>query len=108
MAINRNSSNRFVTTQTVSATASSITVANVFGSQSYQIRVTGNTAAHLKIFDITAATTAATTSDAFIPANTVGEYFTVTPGQKCSVIRASTDGLVTATNGSLFISEVSG
>jgi hypothetical protein len=103
MAINRNSSNRFVATQTVSATSSSITIANGFGSQSYQIRVTANTACHLKIFDIAAATTAATTSDQFVPANTFGEYFTVTPGQKCSVIRASTDGLVTATNGTAWI-----
>ncbi|CCE00923.1 hypothetical protein [Bradyrhizobium sp. STM 3809] len=42
----------------------------------------------------------------FLPANTV-EYVTVTPGQNIAVIKAASNGLVTATAGTLWITELS-
>ena len=103
--VNRNSSNRFITTQRVSITSGSKTVGSAFGDQSYQIRVVGNAACNINIFDANAATTAATNSMAYL-ADNFPEYFTVTPGQYLSVIQCSTDGLVTATNGALWVTEV--
>jgi hypothetical protein len=48
----------------------------------------------------------ATTANPFLPANTV-EYVTVTPGQRIAAIKAATNGLVTATAGTLWVTELS-
>lgn len=94
---------RLGTTQTIAYTASSVAITNAFGAQTYQIRLVANSACHVKIGD---GAQTATTSDPFLPAN-IAEYVTVTPGQRISAIRASTDGLVTATSGTLFVTELS-
>lgn len=93
-------SSRSTTTQTI-AYDGNIAVTSAFGSQTYQVRLVSNSACHYKIGD--GAQTAAT-SDPFLPANTV-VYESVTPGQRISAIKAATNGLVTATAGTLWISE---
>lgn len=89
------------TTQTIGYDGN-VAVTNPFGSETYQIRLVANSACHYKIGD--GAQTAAAT-DPFLPANWV-EYVTVTPGQRISAIKAATGGLVTATAGTLWITEL--
>jgi hypothetical protein len=90
------------TTQTVAYTGTSAGISNAFGSQTYEIRVVADSACCIKIGD---GAQTATTSDVFLPPNWV-EYITVTPGQKIAAIRAGTDGLVTATSGTLWVTEI--
>lgn len=100
MFFDKQHSSRNSTTQAVaynSAAASS----NAFGSQTYQVRLAANSACHYAI----GASPTATTSDAFMPANSV-EYVQVNPGEKISAIRASSAGLVTATDGTLWVTEL--
>ena len=96
-------SGRLGTTQVVTYTQTSTAIGSVFGTQTYQIRCVANSACHVQIGD--GAQTATTSLSPFLPANVV-DYFTVTPGQQLSAIRASTEGLVTATNGSLNVTEL--
>lgn len=93
-------SSRDGTTQTI-AYDSTTTATNAFGPQTYQVRLNSNSACHYKIGD--GAQTAAT-SDPFLPAN-VDRYVTVTPGQRIAALKAATNGLVTATAGTLWIVE---
>lgn len=93
--------NRLGTTQAVAFTGTAAASANAFGAQTYRVRVVADTACHI----VFGASPTATTSDPFLPANWP-EYFTVTPGQKISGVRAGTDGLVTATSGSLWVTEL--
>lgn len=88
-------------TQTIAYSASTA-ITNAFGAQTYQIRLVANSACHYKIGD---GAQTATTSDPFLPANWV-EHLTVTPGQRISVIRAATNGLVTATDGTAWVTEM--
>lgn len=92
---------RHVTTQTIDYDGS-VAISNAFGSQTYAIRVVADSACHIQIGD--GAQTAATTSP-FLPANWV-EYIMVTPGQRISAIKAATHGLVTATAGTLWVTEL--
>jgi len=62
-----------------------------------------NSACHYKIGD---GTQTAATTDPFLAALTI-EYVTVTPGQKIAAIQASTNGLVTATGGTIWVTELS-
>ena len=89
-------------TQTVAYTGTAGT-STAFGSQTWRLKLVANSAAHYRISDTAAA---ATTGDAFLPASWL-EYVACRPGQKVSVIRASTDGLVTATSGTLTVTELS-
>lgn len=93
---------RWGTVQTVTCTTVSTAITNAFGSQTYAVRLVANTACHVAIGD--GAQTASTTN-AFLPANWV-EYVTVTRGQRLSAIQASTNGLVTATAGTLIVTEL--
>lgn len=81
---------------------SSTAITNAFGSQTYYVRLVSNSASHYKIGD--GAQTAATT-DPFLPANWI-EVVKVTPGQRISAIKAATNGLVTATAGTLSVTEL--
>jgi hypothetical protein len=94
---------RLGTTQTIAYTDTSAAITNAFGAQTYQIRVVADSACHIKIGD---GAQTATTSDPFLPANWP-EYMTVTPGQRISAVRAASDGLVTATSGTLWVTELS-
>ena len=93
---------REIATQTVNVGGSSISATNPLGSKTQQIRIAANTACHVKIGD---GSISATTSDPFLPANWV-EYVMVTPGQTVATIQASTNGLVTATAGTLWVTEL--
>jgi hypothetical protein len=93
---------RLSTTQTVAYTASSVAATNAFGVETYFVRLVANSACHIKIGD---GAQTATTSDPYLPANWEA-WFAVVPGQRIAAIRASTDGLVTATSGTLFVTEM--
>lgn len=91
------------TTQTIAYDAT-VPISNAFGPQTRQIRVVSNSACHYHIYEANGTATA-TTSDPFLPANWI-EAVTVSPGQKISAIKAATNGLVTATAGTLWVTEV--
>ena len=103
MYIDRTSSSTIGATQTI-AYDTTTPVTNAFGAQTRQIRVVSNSACHIRVYDSTGTATA-TTADPFLPANWIDSY-TVTPGQKISAIKAATNGLVTATAGTLWITEM--
>ena len=75
--------------QSVAYTATAGTVTNVFGPQTYRVRVVCTTDAYVLNTDLGAAVT--TTSGAYLPALQV-EYFTVTPGQKMSAVQVAGAG----------------
>jgi hypothetical protein len=89
-------------TQTI-AYDSSVPITNAFGVGIYQLRLVANSACCYRIGD---GAQTATTSDTFLPANTV-EYVIVSPGQRIAVIKAASNGLVTATAGTLWVTEMS-
>ena len=90
------------TCTSISATSTSAQMTTV-SAQTYKVRVVANTAVHIK--NATSTTVTATSSDPFIPANSP-ETFTVTPGSRFAAIRAITNGLVTATDGTVWFTEV--
>lgn len=102
----KQSSSRQGTTQAVAYTGTAATITNAFGTQTYQIRLSANSACHYLISEAANVVTATVTNASYLPANWV-EYVTVSPGQKISVIRGATDGLVTATSGTLLVTELS-
>ncbi len=81
-----------------------VPITNAFGAQTYWIRIVANSACHVHVYDA-AGTATATTADPFLPANWV-ETIKVTAGQKISAIKAATNGLVTATAGTLSVTEL--
>jgi hypothetical protein len=93
---------RWSTVQTVTCTTVSTPITNALSAQTYAVRLVANTACHVAIGD---GTQTGTTTNVFLPANIV-EYVTVTPGQRISAIRASTGGLITATDGTLYVTEL--
>lgn len=103
-AFEHQSSSRNGTTQAVAFTGTAATITNAFGGETWQVRLAANADCHYVISEA-ASVTVATTSNAYLPARWV-EYVTVTPGQKISVIRAATDGIVTATSGTLLVTEL--
>jgi len=82
---------------------SSVAIANAFGPETFQLRLVANSACCYRIGD---GAQTATVADAYLPANAV-EYVIVSPGQRISAIKAGTDGLVTATAGTLWVTEMS-
>ena len=93
---------RLGTTQTVAYTGTAAACSTAFASGTRQVRVVANSACHIAF----AAAPTATTSDAYLPAHVV-EYLTVNPGEKISAVRAGSDGLDTATSGTLYVTEMS-
>jgi len=93
---------REIATQTVAVGASSTQIGSPFGAQTRQIRLVANTACNVQIGDGSATATAASP---FLPANSI-EYVMVTPGEVLAVIEAATGGLVTATAGTLWVTEL--
>lgn len=96
-----NQTNRNGTTQAVAYTGTAAASTNAFGGQTRQIRVVANSACHILV----GASPTAATTDPFLPANWI-EYLTVNPGEKISAVRGGTDGLVTATSGTLWVTEL--
>ena len=95
-------SSRVGGTQTIAFDASAA-IANVFGPETYQLRLVADSACCFRVGD---GAQTATTADPYLPANTV-EYVIVNPGQRISAIKATTNGLVTATAGTLWVTEMS-
>jgi hypothetical protein len=93
---------RLGTTQAVAFDAS-VGIANSFGPETYQLRLVADSACCYRIGD---GAQTATTADAFLPANVI-DYVIVNPGQSLSAIKAATNGLVTATAGTLWVTEMS-
>lgn len=78
-------------------------ITNAFAPETYKVRVVSNSACNIRIGD---GAQTASTADPFLPANWIDTY-TVSPGQRISAIKAATNGLVTATAGTLWITELS-
>jgi hypothetical protein len=95
-------SSRGGATQTVAFDAS-VEITNAFGPETWQIRLAADSACCYRIGD---GAQTASAADIFLPANTV-EYVIVSPGQRIAAIKAATGGLVTATAGTLWITEMS-
>src|ERR1700733_9543753 len=93
---------RELATPTIAAGSSSLPAANPFGAQTRQIRIVANTACNVQIGDGAATATA---GSPFLPANAV-EYVMVTPGEYIAAIEAATNALVTATAGTLWVTEL--
>ena len=72
-----------------------------FSAQTYQIGVVANTAA---LIEIGSNPTATTDGSTFLPANWI-RSLTVTPGQNLAAITAPTNGLITSTNGTIWVTE---
>jgi hypothetical protein len=98
----KQSSSRSGVTQTI-AFDGSAAIANAFGPESYQLRLVADSACCYRIGD---GAQTATAADTFLPANAI-EYVIVSPGQRISAIKAATNGLVTATAGTLWVTEMS-
>lgn len=81
-----------VRSQTVAVGASSAAVTNAFGTGIFVLRIASTAALHYAV----GASPTATSSDAYLPANTV-EYIAVRPGQKIAVIQDSSSGNATVT-----------
>lgn len=93
---------RIGVTQTI-AYDGNIAITNAFDVQTRKIRLVSNSACNFRIGD---GAQTATTADPFLPANWEC-VFTVNPGQRISAIKAATNGLVTATAGTLWVTELS-
>lgn len=87
---------RIGTHQVAAFTSAANGITNAFGTGTDVVRVVSTTGCYVKIGN----TPTATTSDVYLPANTV-EYFVAAPGMKASAIRV-------ATNGSLHVTEMGG
>lgn len=90
----------------VIAYSTATTISNAFGPETYQIRLASNSACHYLVSESANVVAATVSNGSFLPANWV-EYVTVQPGQKISVLQAATNGLVTATAGTLNVTEMS-
>lgn len=89
-------------TRTILFTGSSVPNSTGFSSQTRQVRLAANAACNYVIGD---GAQTATSASPFMPGNWY-EYVTVTPGQQMAAIRSPTDGLVTSTSGTLWITEI--
>jgi hypothetical protein len=89
-------------TQTIAYNAS-VAITNAFGPETYQLRLVADSACCYRIGD---GAQTATIADPLLPANSI-EYVIVSPGQRISAIKAATDGLVTTTAGTLWVTELS-
>lgn len=93
---------RVGTTQVIAFDASAA-VTNPFGPETFQLRLVADSACCFRIGD---GPQTATAADAFLPAGVI-DYVIVNPGQRISAIKAATNGLVTATAGTLWVTEMS-
>src|SRR5262245_38680730 len=102
-------SQQYIGTGRITGTTTSVAVTSVsaqtttMSAQTYKVRVAANTAIHIK--NDTSTTVTATAADVLIPANSP-EYFTVSPGSRLAAIKASTNGLVTSTDGTVWFTEL--
>ena len=95
-------SSRVGATQTIAYDAS-VAISNAFSPETYQLRLVADSGCCFRIGD---GAQTATIADPYLPANVV-EYVIVSPGQRISAIKAATNGLVAATAGTLWVTELS-
>jgi hypothetical protein len=93
---------RLETTQTI-AFDGTTAIANAFGGKTFWVRLVSNSACNFRIGD---GVQTATAADPFLPANWE-TVVVVSPGQRISALKAATGGLVTATAGTLWVTELS-
>ena len=80
----------------------SVGITNAFGVETYQLRLVADSACCYRIGD---GAQTATIADTYLPANVI-EYVIVSPGQRIAAIKAATNGLVTATAGTPWVTEM--
>lgn len=78
-------------------------IANAFGAQTYQVMLVSTSGCNVQIGD--GVQTASATTSLYLPAD-FPLVVDVTPGQRISAIKAATNGLVTATAGTLYVTEL--
>ncbi len=93
---------RVLTVQALPFGGASAQATNPFGAQTFQVRLVANAACHYRVGS---GSVTATTGDVFLPASWV-EYVMVNPGESIAAIEAATGGLVTATAGTLWVTEL--
>lgn len=94
-------SSRPINAQVIQLSSAAAVNSASFGSETYQIRVISNIATWASIDGVPTAAVQ-TAGSFYLPANTsVGEYFTVTPGQQISLISLSS-----ATTGTVSVTEM--
>lgn len=82
------------TSQDITTGASSATVANAFGSQTYCIRLCATAAVRYRVVE--AAGGSAVATDTLLPAGVV-DFIVVTPGQKIAAIQDTAAGKLNVT-----------
>lgn len=80
--------------QEITTGASSATITNAFGGETYQIRLSATAAVRYRVVEAAGGTAVAT--DTLLPASWV-EYVIVTPGQKIAAIQDSAAGKLNVT-----------
>lgn len=90
------------TKQTI-AYDNNVGITNAFQSQTRMVRLSATSACHYLIGD-GVQTAASNSTSVFLPANII-ENVTVNPGQRISAIKTATNGLVTGTAGTLYVTE---
>ena len=93
---------RIGVTQTI-AFDTTTAITNAFGAETYWLRLVSNSACNFRIGD---GAQTATAADPLLPANWE-TVVTVSPGQRISALKAATGGLITATAGTLWVTELS-
>lgn len=94
--------NRLGTLQTIAYDGNTVAT-NAFGSQTYRLLLVSTSACNFQIGD--GVQTASATTSQFLPAN-FPVRVDVSPGQRIAAIKAATNGLVTATAGTLYVNEL--
>lgn len=82
------------TSQDITTGASSATLANPFGSETYQVRLSATAAVRYRVVESGGGTAVAT--DTLLPGGVV-EYIVVSPGQKIAAIQDSAAGKLNVT-----------
>ncbi len=94
---------RIGTTQTIAYSTTTVAT-NAFGAQTRKLRLCATSACAYRIGD-GAQTAVFDNTSVFLPALTI-EYVTVGAGQRIAALQAPTTGLITATAGTLFVTEL--
>ena len=80
-----------------------VAITNAFQSQTRQVRLAATSACHYLIGD-GVQTAASNNTSVFLPANII-EVVDVNPGQRISAIKTASNGLITGTAGTLYVTE---
>ena len=87
-------SSRPGTSQDITTGATSATLTNAFGAETFQVRLSATAACRYRVVEAAGGTAVA--ADTLLPANVV-EYVTVTPGQKIAAIQETAAGKLNVT-----------